>query len=105
MVIRNGTITQAEFEEWGDKCENVLNWFDEFIRDDITYILDNLESWNHNYETYRTRDTDDYNVRLNWLITYQMVWWRYPKPFIYKYSLCPNNIEEWENEMMEQLWY
>lgn len=98
MEIRNEKITQSEFEEWWDKCEKILNEFDEFIIDDLQYILDNLESENHDYDAYRTRDTDDYNERLNWLITYQMTLGGYPKPFIYKYSLCPYKIEEWENE-------
>lgn len=94
-------ITQAEFEEWGDKCEKVLKSFDSFAMADLDYILDNMEDHNDMYEIWREWETDDYNVRLNRLITYQMVWLRFPKSFIYKYSLCPNKVEEWEKERNE----
>lgn len=96
--INIGDITQAEFEEWWEKCENILSDFDTYPEDDLRYVLDNLESGNKDYDIYRTRATDDYNERLNWLITYQLVNLNFPKSFIYKYSMCPNKIEEWENE-------
>lgn len=96
--VRFEEITQAEFEEWWDRCDEVLNEFDGFVEDDLRYVLDNLESGNKDYDIYRTRATNDYNERLNWLITYQLVNLNFPKSFIYKYSMCPNKIEEWENE-------
>lgn len=98
MRIIQEQITQAEFEEWGDKCEKVLNEFDEFAKDDLRYILGNLESGNKNYDIYRTRATEDYNERLNWLITYQIVDLDLPISLAFKYSVCPYKIEEWEKE-------
>lgn len=97
-TVKHDEITQAEFEEWWEKCEKVLDYFDTFAEVDLQYILDNLESGNKEYETWRERETNDYNERLNRLITYQMVRLKFPKSFIYKYSLCPNKVEEWENE-------
>ena len=94
-------ITQAEFEEWWEKCEQILNEFDIFAEVDLEYILGNLESWNKEYDEYREWKTNNYNERLNRLITYQAVWLRLPKSFIYKHSLCPYKIEEWENERDE----
>jgi hypothetical protein len=51
---------------------------------------------------YRTWATDDYNERLNWLITYKMTELWFPKSFIYKYSLCPNKVKEWQDEFEEE---
>lgn len=96
--IRLEDITQIEFEEWWEKCEKILDEFDEYAKDDLGYILGNLESWNQDYDIYWTRATDDYNERLNWLLTYQMVTLKFPKPLIYKYSLCPDKVKEWEEE-------
>jgi hypothetical protein len=50
----------------------MLEEFDDLAMDDLEYILENLESECHNYSVYRTWATDDYNERLNWLITYKM---------------------------------
>lgn len=94
-------ITEAEFEEWWEKCEKILNWFDAFAETDLQYVLDNLESWNKEYDIWREWKTNDYNERLNRLLTYQAIWSNLPKSFIYKYSLCPYKIEEWENERDE----
>lgn len=102
MEVKKWVITQSEFEEWGEKCVSICKDFDDLIRDDVRYILDNLESNNPDYDGGWTRYTDDYNERLNWLITYQMVRFGYPRPFIYKYSLCPNKVDEWQNERDER---
>ena len=96
--IRSWEITQIEFEGWWEKCEKAIDEFDEFAEDDLMYILGNLESENHDYVTYRTRKTDDYNERLNRLITYQITQLNLPKSLAYKYSVCPYKIEEWLNE-------
>lgn len=104
--IKNGAyrhpVTQKEFEEWWEKCENMLEEFDDLAMDDLEYILENLESECHNYSVYRTWVTDDYNERLNWLITYKMTELWFPKSFIYKYSLCPNKVKEWQEEFEEE---
>lgn len=94
-------ITWKEFDEWWEKCELLLNNFDDLAEDDLSYILDNLESDCPIYPVNWTWATDDYNERLNWLITYQMVWLKFSKPFIYKYSICPNKVDEWEEEFEE----
>lgn len=94
LLIKSREITQVEFEEWGEKSEKALDDFDEIVEDDLMYILDNLESENHEYWTYRTWATDDYNERLNWLITYQIAQLNLPRSLAYKYSVCPHKVEE-----------
>lgn len=101
LKYNSDKITEKEFMEWGDMCEQALKEFDMFVREDLEYILENLEGWENNYTVWRERATNDYNERLNRLITYQMVMLRYPMPLIYKYSLCPNKVKEWENEREE----
>lgn len=93
-LIKAEEITQVEFEEWGEKSEKALNEFDDIVQDDLMYILNNLENENREYVTYRTRATDDYNERLNWLITYQIAQLSLPKSLAYKYSVCPHKVEE-----------
>lgn len=98
--IKNWNITKQEFDEWWDKCEKLLKeFYDLYIASEIEYIFDNLEnSTSENYSEW-TRATDDYNERLNWLITYSMSICRFSKPFIYKYSMCPNKVDErWGEE-------
>jgi hypothetical protein len=97
-IVNADKITQSEFESGWEKCERVLDEFDVFARVDLEYILENLESGNKEYSSRREWGTNDYNVRLNRLITYQMSILKFPKSLIYKYSLCPNKIQEWENE-------
>ena len=98
MKILLEEITQCEFEEWGEKCDKIIDEFDELAKDDLRYILENLESENHDYDVYWTWGTDDYNVRLNWLLTYQIVQLQLSKPLLYKYSVCPQKVEEWEKD-------
>lgn len=89
-------ITQLEFDEWWDKCEKLLNKYDNlYIEPELDYIFDNLEDTTSENYSERTRGTDDYNERLNWLITYSMSNAQISKPFIYKYSVCPYKVDEW----------
>ena len=104
MYIREGKISESDFDRWDTECDNLLDMFDTYAIDDLSYIVENIEEDNQNYGNGWTRYTDDYNERLNRLITYQMVRLKLPKSFIYKYSLCPNKVEEWEKDRDEQLW-
>ena len=104
MYVREGKISESDFDRWDTECDNLLDMFDTYAIDDLSYIVENIEEDNQNYGNGWTRYTDDYNERLNRLITYQMVRLKLPKSFIYKYSLCPNKVEEWEKDRDEQLW-
>ena len=83
-----------DFYEWKENCELAISQFDSFIWDnDIFYIFEELNT--------DKRNTDDPNEILNRLITKKIVFFGFPRSFNFKYSLYPNKIEEWENEMTE----
>ena len=97
--IRYWSITQKEFDEWWEKCEKLLDKYDNlYIEPEFEYIFDNLEDNTPENDSEWTRRNDDYNERLNRLITYSMSSAQISKPFIYKYSMCPYKIDEWRGE-------
>ena len=97
--VHSWRLTQWEFDEWGVKCEESLNRFEHYnIQPELEYIFDNLENSTPKNDSERTRWTNDYNERLNWLLTYSMAFAQLSKPFIYKYSVCPHKIDEWWGE-------
>lgn len=97
--IKDWDITANEIDKWWIECEKFLNKFEhDIIWPEIEYIIDNLEnSTDDNYSEWTWRN-DDYNERLNRLITYSMSFGHLSKPFIYKYSVCPHKVEEWWGE-------
>ena len=97
--VEHTDFTMADFNDWNDKCEKILNEFDEcWAFPEIDYIICNLEESDTDNLSEWTRETDDYNERLNWLISYQTASLWLSKPFNYKYSLATNKIDEWQNE-------
>lgn len=97
--IRFWNITQQEFDEWGEKCDRLLDEYERlYIWPEFEYIFDNLENNTPENTSEWSRRNDDYNERLNRLITYSMSLARTSKPFIYKYSMCPYKVEEWRWE-------
>ena len=97
--IRFWEITQKEFDEGGEKCEKLLDKYDNlYIEPEFEYIFDNLENSNPDNYSEWTRRNDDYNERLNRILSYSMSLARFSKPFIYKYSMCPHKIDERRGE-------
>lgn len=97
IIERRHEITMEEFNKWEWKCEKALDEVDRLIwGNEIEDLFEQLEDND-------LRKTDDINMRLNRVISEKMVWLEFPKSFNYKYSLFPNKIEEWQNDMEEQL--
>lgn len=83
-----------DFNEWWENCDLALSEWDTFIRENDLYWM--LEEIRYDEWPWRKRqNVDDYNERLNRVISEQAVYQRMPKSFLFKYSLFPNKVDEW----------
>ena len=94
-------ITLDDFTDWGENCDLCLWERDTFVWDNDLYRILG-DTWENEIEDMnwnsRKRNTNDYNKRINWLISRECVWQDQPKSLIYKYTLFPKLIAEWEKE-------
>lgn len=98
-------ITLDDFTEWGENCDLCLWERDTFIWDnDLFRILEDAWDKDHEDMNWNTWEwtTKDFNKRINWLISRECVWQNQPKSLIYKYTLFPKLIAEWEKEKIKR---
>lgn len=90
-------LEMKDFYEWGDNCDLAINEWKTFVwENDVGNIIDRVKN-DENYDEGE-RFTDDYNERLNWLISIWIAYNREPMSLLYKYSLFPNMVETWQRE-------
>lgn len=86
-----------DFYEWGENCDLALNERGTFAwENDIWNIVIMAKDEDDGY--WGKWLTNDYNKRLNRLISRAITFAGNPMPLLYKYSLFPNKVEEWQKE-------
>ena len=89
-------LSMEDFYRWWDDCTIAIAERWTFVREnDIWELLIRVKEDKHYGGTWLT---DDYNERLNWSISETITWLWNPKSLLFKYTLFPNQVEEWEKE-------
>lgn len=92
------TFELKDFYEWGENCDLAINEWATFVRENDVWDLVFRVKDAHNEECW---NTDDYNKRLNYLLSRTITWFGKPMPLLFKYSLFPNMVEIWQKEKEE----
>lgn len=88
--VENEMIKITDFNKWDKICDKVLNNFDKMVWDfTLLYFIQKVCN-------VEMRNTDNNNLKLNYLITERMLDIGLPISFNFKYSLFPKMIEQWK---------
>ena len=94
-------LTEKDFYKWWSNCDLAINERKTFARENnFDYMIYRVK-WGENGDEdgdYHTWLTDDYNKRLNWVISREIARIGKPMSLLYKYSLFPNMVETWQKE-------
>ena len=100
-ITDHNKYQMEDFYKWWDDCQlaidewGVFAWENDFER--MIYSVKWWEKWDEDLDG-SIRLTDDYNKRLNRVVSREIVWIEKPMSLLYKYSLFPNMVETWQKE-------
>lgn len=92
------TFELKDFYEWGVNCDLAINEWGTFVwENDIWDLVVRVQDEDNDEEWL----TEDYNKRLNYLLSRTITRLGKPMSLLFKYSLFPNMVETWQKEKEE----